>query len=292
VFPIGRFSVDTIGYEIPIRIGCFIVIFIGMAIFELLSPRRSLTTSKTLRWFNNLSMHALNSIMVRGLFPVIPITMAVLAAEGGWGLLNHYILPGWLAVIVSVIALDFIIYLQHVAFHTVPLFWRLHMVHHTDLDIDLTTGIRFHPVEITLSLIIKLAAVAVLGAPPLAVLIFEVVLNGTSLFSHSNVYMPGGMDRVLRLFLVTPDMHRVHHSVIIRETNANFGFNLSWWDRLMGTYQKEPSKGHEGMTIGLGYFRDPKRLSLPWLLVLPVTRKKIRNLINPQKVGEKNIEGS
>lgn len=279
-------------YEIPIRIGCFIAIFIGMAILELISPRRILTTSKTLRWFNNLSMHALNSIMVRGLFPVIPITMAVLAAEGGWGLLNHYILPRWQTVIVSVIALDFIIYLQHVVFHTVPLFWRLHMVHHTDLDIDLTTGIRFHPVEITLSLIIKLATVAVLGAPPLAVLIFEVVLNGTSIFSHGNVYVPGGIDRVLRLFLITPDMHRVHHSVIIRETNANFGFNLSWWDRLMGTYQKEPSKGHEGMTIGLGYFRDPKRLSLPWLLVLPVTRKKIRNLINPQIVGEKNTEGS
>ncbi len=292
MFPIGRFSVDTSGYEIPIRIGCFIVIFIGMAIYELISPRRILTTSKTLRWFNNLSMHALNSIMVRGLFPVIPITMAVLAVEGGWGLLNHYILPGWQAVIVSIIALDFIIYLQHVAFHTVPLCWRLHMVHHTDMDIDLTTGIRFHPVEIILSLIIKLAAVVVLGAPPLAVLIFEVVLNGTSLFSHGNVYMPGGVDRVLRLFLVTPDMHRVHHSVIMRETNTNFGFNLSWWDRLMGTYQDQPSQGHEGMTIGLGYFRDPKRLSLPWLLVLPVTRKKIRNLINPQNVGEKNTEGS
>jgi sterol desaturase/sphingolipid hydroxylase (fatty acid hydroxylase superfamily) len=263
-----------------------------MAIYELISPRRILTTSKTLRWFNNLSMHALNSIMVRGLFPVIPITMAVLAVEGGWGLLNHYILPGWQAVIVSIIALDFIIYLQHVAFHTVPLCWRLHMVHHTDMDIDLTTGIRFHPVEIILSLIIKLAAVVVLGAPPLAVLIFEVVLNGTSLFSHGNVYMPGGVDRVLRLFLVTPDMHRVHHSVIMRETNTNFGFNLSWWDRLMGTYQDQPSQGHEGMTIGLGYFRDPKKLSLPWLLVLPVTRKKIRNLINPQNVGEKNTEGS
>jgi sterol desaturase/sphingolipid hydroxylase (fatty acid hydroxylase superfamily) len=276
-------SVDTIDYEIPIRIGCFLAIFVGMAVLELLSPRRIPTTSKTIRWFNNLSIHALNSIMVRGLFPVIPITMAVLAAEGGWGLLNQYILPGWQAIIVSVIALDFIIYLQHVAFHTVPLFWRLHMVHHADLDIDLTTGIRFHPVEITLSLIIKLAAVAILGAPPLAVLIFEVVLNGTSLFSHGNVHMPGRVDRILRLFLVTPDMHRVHHSVIMRETNTNFGFNLSWWDRILGTYQEQPSEGHKGMTIGLGYFRDSNQLSLPWLLVLPLTRKKIRNLINPRK---------
>jgi len=291
LFPLEKLSIDTIDYEIPIRIGCFVAIFIGMAVFELISPRRVLTTSKIIRWFNNLSMHALNSIMVRGFSPIIPITMAVLAAKGGWGLLNHYTLPRWQAVIISVIALDFIIYLQHVAFHTVPLFWRLHMVHHTDLDIDLTTGIRFHPVEITLSLIIKLAAVAVLGAPPLAVLIFEVVLNGTSLFSHGNVYMPDGMDRVLRLFLVTPDMHRIHHSVIMRETNTNFGFNLSWWDRLMGTYQNQPSQGHEGMTVGLGYFRDSKRLSLPWLLILPITRKKIRNLINPQRVAEKSIEG-
>jgi sterol desaturase/sphingolipid hydroxylase (fatty acid hydroxylase superfamily) len=209
--------------------------------------------------------------------------MAVLASEGGWGLLNHHILPGWQAIIVSVITLDFIIYLQHVLFHTVPLFWRLHMVHHTDLDIDLTTGIRFHPVEITLSLIIKLAAVVILGAPPLAVLIFEVVLNSTSLFSHGNVYIPGDVDRVLRFFLVTPDMHRVHHSVIMHETNTNFGFNLPWWDRLLGTYQEQPSEGHKGMTIGLGYFRDSKLLALPWLLVLPLTRKKIRNLINPRK---------
>jgi sterol desaturase/sphingolipid hydroxylase (fatty acid hydroxylase superfamily) len=287
LFPAESLLVEAIDYEIPIRIGCFIAVFVGMAVLEFLSPRRILTTSKTLRWFNNLSIHALNSVIVRVLFPVIPVTVAVLGAQGGWGLLNHYILPGWQAIIVSVVALDFIIYLQHVAFHTVPLFWRLHMVHHTDLDVDLTTGVRFHPVEITLSLIIKMAAVVILGAPPLAVLIFEVVLNGTSLFSHGNIYMPGALDRVLRLLLVTPDMHRVHHSIIMRETNTNFGFNLSWWDRLLGTYQKEPSEGHEGMTIGLGYFRNPKRLSLPWLLVLPLTRQKIRNLINPRKDGEK-----
>ena len=290
MFPTESLLIAAIDYEILIRIGCFIAVFVGMAVLEFLSPRRVLTTSKAIRWFNNLSIHVLNFLIVRGLFPLIPITMAVLAAQGGWGLLNHYILPGWQAIIVSVIALDFIIYLQHVSFHTVPLFWRLHMVHHTDLDVDLTTGIRFHPVEITLSLIIKLAAVVILGAPPLAVLIFEVVLNGTSLFSHGNVHIPGDVDRVLRLFFVTPDMHRVHHSVIMRETNTNFGFNLSWWDRLLGTYQKEPSEGHKGMTIGLGYFRDPKRLSLPWLLVLPLTRQKIRNLINPRRDGEKNIK--
>jgi sterol desaturase/sphingolipid hydroxylase (fatty acid hydroxylase superfamily) len=279
--------IEAMDYEIPLRVGCFIAIFFIMSIFELLSPRRVLTSSKSLRWFNNLSLHALNSILVRGVFTLIPLSMAVLAAENGWGLLNYSILPQWQAVIISVIALDFIIYLQHVVFHAVPLFWRLHMVHHTDLDIDLTTGIRFHPVEIIFSMIIKLAAVAILGAPPLAVLIFEVVLNGASLFSHSNIHIPGGVDRILRLFLVTPDMHRVHHSVIIRETNTNFGFNLPWWDRLLGTYQEEPSEGHDKMTIGLGYFRDVKQLSLWWLLIMPLTRKKIGNLINPAKVEKK-----
>jgi sterol desaturase/sphingolipid hydroxylase (fatty acid hydroxylase superfamily) len=232
-------------------------------------------------------MHVLNTVMIRGLFQVIPIAVAILAVENGWGLINLYHLPPWFAVIIGAVSLDFVIYLQHVAFHTVPFCWRLHMVHHTDLDIDMTTGVRFHPVEIILSMFIKMAAIVILGAPPLAVLIFEVVLNGGSIFTHSNVYIPGAVDRALRVFFVTPDMHRVHHSVIIRETNTNFGFNLSWWDRIMDTYQDQPSAGHEGMTIGLGYFRDEKKLSLLWLLVLPLTRKKIRNLINPIR-PEKN----
>lgn len=273
--------IDPITYEIPIRFGCFIAVFIGMAVLEWLSPRRVLTASKVRRWFNNLSLLALNPVLVRILFPVVPVTMAFWTAKNGWGLLNYYHLPEWLAVMLSIIALDFIIYLQHVVFHTIPLFWRLHMVHHADLDIDVTTGLRFHPVEIVLSMIIKLLTIGVLGAPPLAVLVFEVLLNGTSMFSHSNVFIPLHADRVIRFFLVTPDMHRVHHSVILRETNTNFGFNLSWWDRLFGTYQEEPSEGHEGMTIGLGYFRDPERLSLPWLLIMPLTGRKIRNIINP-----------
>jgi sterol desaturase/sphingolipid hydroxylase (fatty acid hydroxylase superfamily) len=252
-----------------------------MFAFELLSPRRRLTTSKMLRWFSNLSVHILNTVMIRGLLPIIPIAAAVLAAEKGWGIINLYHLPTWPAIVIGAVSLDFVIYLQHVAFHTVPLCWRLHMVHHTDMDIDMTTGVRFHPVEIILSMFIKMVAIVVLGAPPLAVLIFEVVLNGGSIFTHSNVYIPSPVDKALRVFFVTPDMHRVHHSVIIRETNTNFGFNLSWWDRIMGTYQDQPSAGHEGMTIGLGYFRDEKKLSLLWLLILPLTRKKIRNLINP-----------
>ncbi|HUH64894.1 MAG TPA: sterol desaturase family protein [Syntrophales bacterium] len=268
-------------FEIPIRVGSFAIAFIFMFVFERLSPRRRLSTSRIARWLNNLSLHAINILLIRGLFPVVPIGMAAIAARNGWGVINHYHLQEWAAVIAGAVFLDLVIYLQHVAFHTVPMCWRLHMVHHTDMDVDLTTGVRFHPVEMILSLFIKMAAIVLSGAPPLAVLIFEVVLNGGSIFTHGNVYIPGPLDRLIRIFFVTPDMHRVHHSVIIRETNTNFGFNLSLWDRIMGTYQDQPKEGHEGMTIGLGYFRDEKKLSLPWLLILPLTRKKIRNLSVP-----------
>jgi len=175
------------------------------------------------------------------------------------------------AVIIGILFLDMVIYLQHLMFHAVPLLWRLHMVHHADLDIDVTTGLRFHPIEIFISMGIKVAAVAVIGPPVIAVLAFEVLLNGTAMFNHGNVHMPGGLDRVLRLFVVTPDMHRVHHSVTIRETNSNFGFNFPWWDRIFGTYRAQPVAGHKGMTIGLAQFRDPKRLTLLHLLVLPFT---------------------
>ena len=172
-------------------------------------------------------------------------------------------------VVIGVIVLDFAMYLQHVLHHAVPLLWRLHMVHHSDLDFDVTTGVRFHPIEIVFSMGIKLLTVAALGPPALAVLIFVVALNATSMFNHSNVHLPWNIDRVLRLFVVTPEMHRVHHPVIIRETNSNYGFNFSWWDRLLGTYKDQPDKGHEGMTIGLAQFRDSQHLTLPRLLILP-----------------------
>jgi sterol desaturase/sphingolipid hydroxylase (fatty acid hydroxylase superfamily) len=236
---------------------------------ELLAPRRTLTTSKARRWFTNLALVLLNPLSVRLVFPVLPIGIALLAEERHWGLLNNVDLPYWLKVAIAVIILDFSIYLQHVLHHAIPLLWRLHMVHHADLDFDVTTGMRFHPIEILLSMGIKLMAVAALGSPALAVLIFEVALNATSMFNHSNIRIPEKMDRVLRLFIVTPDMHRVHHSVIIRETNSNYGFNLPWWDRLLGTYKDQPERGHDGMTIGLSQFRDPKRLTLPRLLILP-----------------------
>jgi sterol desaturase/sphingolipid hydroxylase (fatty acid hydroxylase superfamily) len=255
--------------EIEIRLGCFFSAFAVVALCENLSPRRALTTPKVARWSTNLGIIALNPISVRLVFPVLPVGMALLASERQWGLLNNVDLPHWVEVVIGVIILDLSIYLQHVLHPAVPALWRLHMVHHADLDYDMTTGLRFHPIEIVLSMGIKLMTVAALGPPALAVLIFEAALNATSMFNHSNIRIPVSVDRVLRLFVVTPDMHRVHHSVIIRETNSNYGFNLPWWDRLLETYKDQPDKGHEGMTIGLSQFRDHKRLSLPSLLILP-----------------------
>jgi sterol desaturase/sphingolipid hydroxylase (fatty acid hydroxylase superfamily) len=255
--------------EIAIRLSFFLGILICVATWELLAPRRGLTTSKIVRWFGNLAIILLNAVGIRLLFPILPVGLALVAQKNGWGLLNNFDLPYWLAVIVGVIVLDLVIYLQHVMFHAVPVFWRLHMMHHADLDFDVTTGLRFHPVEIILSSGIKLAAVVVLGPPALAVLVFEVLLNATSMFNHGNIRIPTSVDAVLRLFVVTPDMHRVHHSVVIKETNSNFGFNLPWWDRLLGTYRDQPAAGHREMTIGLSQFRDAKRLTLPWMLALP-----------------------
>lgn len=242
-----------------------------MALCELVAPRRVLTTSKTVRWISNLSIVFLNTALVRFLFPVLAIPMAIIAAENGWGLLNNLELPFWVTVSLGVLLLDFVIYLQHVMFHAVPTFWRLHMMHHADLDFDVTTGSRFHPIEILLSMGIKISAVVLFGTSALSVLIFEVVLNATSMFNHSNIRLPLGLDRILRLLIVTPDMHRVHHSVVIRETNSNFGFNFPWWDRLLGTYRAQPAAGHEDMTIGLSQFRELKRLNLLWMLFLPFT---------------------
>jgi sterol desaturase/sphingolipid hydroxylase (fatty acid hydroxylase superfamily) len=255
--------------EMTIRTGSFLGIFALVALWEILAPRRPLTTIKARRWSANLVILALNPLAVRLVFPILPVGMALLATERDWGLLNHVALPYWLQVVIGVIVLDFSIYLQHLLHHALPTLWRLHMVHHADLDLDVTTGLRFHPIEILVSMGVKLTTVATFGAPAVAVLIFEVALNATSMFNHGNIRIPLGVDRVLRLFVVTPDMHRVHHSVIIRETNSNYGFNLPWWDWLFGTYKDQPTKGHEGMTIGLAQFRDAKVLTLPYLLLLP-----------------------
>lgn len=259
----------VIRYEAPLRLFFFLGIFAAVGYAETTFPRRILTTSKSGRWFANLGIVVLNSVALRFVFPLAAMGMAVLAEQRGWGLLNNIHVPYALAVIVSVLALDFVIYLQHVMFHAVPTLWRLHMMHHADLDFDVTTGSRFHPIEILLSMVIKMAAVAALGPPALGVFLFEVLLNGTAMFNHGNLKLPTNLDRVLRLFVVTPDMHRVHHSVFPFEANSNFGFNMPWWDRLMGTYRPQPRLGHEGMTIGLNQFRDPTRLTLPWMLILP-----------------------
>ncbi len=266
--------------ETVIRFGTFLGVFAILATVEVFAPRRRLTTSKRRRWFANLTIVALNPLSVAWVYPVLPIGVALLASEQGWGLLNQLALPYWLEVLIGVVALDFVVYAQHVMHHAIPLLWRLHMMHHADLDLDMTTGIRFHPIEILVSIAIKLAAVAALGAPPLAVLIFEVVLNATAMFNHSNIRIPEKVDRVLRLIVVTPDMHRVHHSVIIRETNSNYGFSIPWWDRLLGTYKAQPAKGHTDMVIGLSQFRDPQKLSLPRLLILPFTGDPGRVPIN------------
>ena len=256
-------------HESGIRLGFFFGVLAAMALWEWLAPRRRLTVGKPLRWSSNLGLVFIDTLALRLLLPLTATGMAWLAQERGWGILNNLSLPPGLKIALAVAALDLIIYLQHAMFHAIPAFWRLHMVHHTDLDFDVTTGVRFHPVEILLSMGIKLAAIVVLGPSALAVILFEVLLNGTSMFNHGNVCLPLWIDRALRLFVVTPEMHRVHHSVLMRETNSNYGFNLPWWDRLLGTYRAQPAAGHEGMTIGLGYFRDPRHLTLPRLLLLP-----------------------
>jgi sterol desaturase/sphingolipid hydroxylase (fatty acid hydroxylase superfamily) len=260
---------NILSYECSIRFAFFAGILVLMALGELVAPRRRLTTNKPLRWLSNLGLVLVNTLALRLLLPLGAVGLAAVAEAHGWGLFNNLSLAPWLAVVLSVVALDFAIYLQHVLFHAVPALWRFHMVHHADLDFDVTTGLRFHTVEIFLSMGIKMAAVVLLGSPALAVLLFEVLLNATSQFSHGNIRLPRWLDRVLRLMVVTPDMHRVHHSSSARETNSNFGFNLPWWDFLFGTYRAQPAAGHDGMTIGLSQFRDERVERLPWMLALP-----------------------
>jgi sterol desaturase/sphingolipid hydroxylase (fatty acid hydroxylase superfamily) len=272
--------------EALIRMSCFFGILAVMALWEVLAPRRALTVSKTVRWVNNLGIVFFNSFLLRLIFPAAAVGMAAFAGTQGWGIFNYYEVPFWLAVVVSVIALDFIIYLQHVMVHAVPALWRLHRMHHADLDFDVTTGARFHPVEIILSMLIKFATIVVLGPPVLAVVIFEVLLNATAMFNHGNVRLPKALDRVLRLFVVTPDMHRVHHSVEDDEANSNFGFNLPWWDRLFGTYRDQPRAGHEGMTIGIHKYRTPREVSwFPGMLLLPFKGKVSDYAINRRQWG-------
>jgi sterol desaturase/sphingolipid hydroxylase (fatty acid hydroxylase superfamily) len=262
-----------LGQAGAIRLGFFAGVFVLVAVCELLAPRRVLNTSKMRRWITNLGITFLNTAILRVVLPAGALGMAVLAQERNWGILNNVHVPYAWAVAATVVAMDFTIYLQHVMFHAVPVLWRLHKMHHADLDFDLTTGTRFHPIEMILSMGIKIGVVALLGAPTLGVLVFEILLNATAMFNHGNLRLPLGVDRVLRWLVVTPDMHRVHHSIIREETDSNYGFNLPWWDRLLGTYRAQPAVGHDGMTIGLEAYRDPKRVTFWRLLVLPFVRE-------------------
>jgi sterol desaturase/sphingolipid hydroxylase (fatty acid hydroxylase superfamily) len=256
-----------------IRLSFFFGVLAFVAVWEVIAPRRALTDSKKRRWFTNLSLVVIDTAVVRFSLPILPVGMAYMAQEHGWGILNMIDLAAWIKIVLAVVALDFVIYIQHVLFHYLPILWRIHRMHHTDLDLDVTSGNRFHPIEIVVSIGIKLMAVALIGPPAVAVVIFEAVLNATAQFNHGNIRLPETADRWLRLMVVTPDMHRVHHSVVPRETNSNFGFNLPWWDRICGTYRPQPELGHTGMSIGLKEFRDPAKLNLYRLLILPFLGK-------------------
>ena len=257
-------------HEPQARLIFFFSILAIMAAWEVVAPRRRQEIPRLLRWSNNLGVVVIDTLLVRLTFPLLAVGLAVVAAERGWGLFNIFAVPGWLAFLPSLLLLDLAIYPQHVMFHAVPALWRLHRMHHADLEFDVTTGLRFHPLEILISMGIKLALVVVFGPPAVAVLVFEILLNGTSMFSHSNIRLPLGLDRILRLIVVTPDMHRVHHSIYPHETNSNFGFNLPWWDRLLGTYRAQPKEGHQDMTIGIQQFRTPRELWLDRMLLQPL----------------------
>jgi sterol desaturase/sphingolipid hydroxylase (fatty acid hydroxylase superfamily) len=265
-------SGPALAYEAPVRLGVFLGILGAMALWEWLAPRRALSVSKAVRWSNNLALVFLNGMAVRLVVPITAVGLAALAEQRHWGVLNQLDVPFAAAFVLSMVALDLAIYGQHVLFHGVPALWRLHRMHHADLDFDVTTGVRFHPLEIVLSMGIKLGVIVALGPPAVAVLAFEVLLNATAMFNHGNVRMPAALDGVLRWIVVTPDMHRVHHSVLPAETNSNFGFNLPWWDRLFGTYRAQPGTGHAAMTIGIGQFRAVRQLWLDRLLLQPFLR--------------------
>jgi sterol desaturase/sphingolipid hydroxylase (fatty acid hydroxylase superfamily) len=263
-----------------IRFGCFSGILLLTASAELALPRRRLTCRRSVRWASNLGLALLNTLLIRAVLPMGAVGLALTAETQHWGILNTVAAPAWLSALLAFLALDFLIYLQHILFHAVPGLWRLHMVHHADHDIDFSTGLRFHPLEMLLSMGVKCGAIVLLGAPAHSVLLFEVVLNASSIYTHGNVRLPGWLDWVLRLALVTPDMHRIHHSTRAEETNSNFGFNFAWWDYLLGTYRAQPREGQEKMAIGLSQFPDERVERLPDMLALPFWGSKGEYAIN------------
>ena len=268
----------VLNHEASLRMGVFISILLLMMGAEALFPRKNRALGRTHRWVSNLLIVIIDSIFARLLFPIVAVGVAALSVKNGWGLLNMTLLPDWLEILLALILLDMAIYWQHVAFHRIPFFWSFHKVHHVDRDIDVTTGLRFHPIEIVFSLLIKLGVVLVLVAPVLAVILFEIILNGCAMFNHSNVKLPLSVDRVMRRFIVTPDMHRVHHSIHMHETNSNYGFSISLWDRMFKSYNDQPQDGHDGMIIGLEEHQTKAPASLSWSLLFPFKSvKKMEN---------------
>ena len=281
-----------LNHEQSLRLGAFIAIFAIMAIWEVLAPQRQRLIPRMVRWSANLGLVALNTLLLRLIFPTAAAGMALFTTERGWGLLNQLAWPYWLEVLLALALLDLVIYLQHVMVHAVPVLWRLHRVHHADPEYDLTTGARFHPIEILLSMVIKITTIAALGPSVVAVILFEVVLNGMAMFNHANIRLPGSVDRVLRWLIVTPDMHRVHHSTEVDETNSNFGFNLSLWDRLMGTYRAQPRLGQTGMQIGIATLRDPRITTrIVGMLRIPFIGHRDIYAINQREWDDKPREG-
>ena len=261
--------------EALIRLSAFTGLFTLFAVIEALVPRRARTQPRSTRWITNLAMTLLDTLMLRLLalaLPFLAVGAAVDAQAQGWGLMNALDLPLWLTVVATVLIFDFAIWAQHLITHKVPLLWRFHRVHHADRDIDVTTAIRFHPVEIAFSMLLKIGLVYLLGPPAIGIILFEIILNGTAMFNHANIRLPLWLDAIMRQVLVTPDMHRVHHSDIREEHDSNYGFSLSIWDRMFGTYVAQPTKGHDGMIIGLEW-QDDRPSRLGWSMALPFRRK-------------------
>lgn len=252
-----------------IRLGVFISVFTLMAVLEFIVPKKARALPRGGRWFTNWALVIIDSVALKILVPVLAVTVAQTAADKGWGIFSFLELPFWFECVAAIIILDMLIYWQHVASHHIPMLWRFHKVHHADRDIDVTTGARFHPIEIVLSMLYKLFCIVILGPAAIAVFFFEVLLNASAMFNHSNISLPKAIDAVVRRVVVTPDMHRVHHSVIIGETNSNYGFFLSIWDRLFGSYIDQPELGHDDMVIGLQEHQDSQPASLVWSLKAP-----------------------
>ncbi len=260
-------------YEAIIRLGTFAGIFLIMALLEIAMPRKKRVLGRGSRWFTNMSLVLVDTLAIRLIMPILAVGMADYAAGRGWGLLALVDLPMWVEIIIAFLLLDMLIYAQHIGFHKIPILWRIHKVHHADRDLDVTSGARFHPLEAVISMAYKLICIALIGPAAFAVFLFEVVLNAASMFNHANVRLPLGLDRLMRFFIVTPDMHRVHHSVLERETNSNYSFFLTIWDRLFRTYTAQPEQGHDGMIVGLSEYQNDKPANLIWSLFVPFARK-------------------